>query len=150
LQLSKQTALVPELFSVVPSVFLTRGEAFWLQAQSALSPAALLAWIPLGSLWKHNQPLLSPSDHSHWAQKLSLVQALPALFAVCAETGRKSAERKVAVKASQCWLVSSCLRLVGAVQGIKAIGMLLLKACECSFVQRGHSPGFCGSIEAAN
>jgi hypothetical protein len=31
-----------------------------------LFPEALLAWIPLGSLWKHNPPLLSSSDHSRW------------------------------------------------------------------------------------
>jgi hypothetical protein len=49
--------------------------------EGGTSPEALLAWFPLGSLWKHNLPLLSPLDHSHWAQEHNLVQIL-----LCATT----------------------------------------------------------------
>jgi hypothetical protein len=47
-------------------------------------------------------------------------------------------------------LISSRLKPVGVAQGAKAIGTLLLKVCECFFVQRGHSLGFCGSVEVEN
>jgi hypothetical protein len=43
------------------------------------------------------------------------------------------------VDASQCFVASSRLGLVGAGQGDKTIGMLLQVLFECSFVQRGHS-----------
>jgi hypothetical protein len=76
LQLSQQAVLALEPFSVVPGVSLTHGEAFQQQAQLILSPEALLAWIPLGSLWKFNPPLRWPLDHNHWAQELNLVQIL--------------------------------------------------------------------------
>jgi hypothetical protein len=76
LQLSKVVVLFPELLSVVLGVSLICGEAFQLQAQPVLFPEALLAWIPLGSLWKCNPPLSPSPDHSHWAQELSPVQTL--------------------------------------------------------------------------
>jgi hypothetical protein len=54
LQLSQLAVLDPGTLPVVPGAPLTRREASLQQAQPTLFPEALLAWIPLGSLWKHN------------------------------------------------------------------------------------------------
>jgi hypothetical protein len=59
--------------------------------------------------------------------------------AICVGLGREAAGRKTTMDASQCFFVSSHLRLVGAGQGDKTIGTLLQMLFECSFVQRGHS-----------
>jgi hypothetical protein len=52
------------------------------------------------------------------------------------EASRKSLaeDGKVTVQ-----IVSLHLGLCGEVQGIKMVGMLLLKVSECSLMQRGHS-----------
>jgi hypothetical protein len=72
--------------------------------------------------------------------------ATPAkFFTACAGLGGKSVARKNGgCCKSTFW---SHLGLARVAQGTKAIGTLLLKALECSFVQRGHLRAFVAPLK---